>query len=294
MKHRSTIVKDNRNIKSGVESIMLCEKEEKYIELVKEIKECHICQNIKAPPYCEDGECLINDSHGIIPGRKITVDNIYVNRWNMWQGSLGADIMVIGLDFGKIAIGDIDRPEEHRWWKNSWQSDAEKLLDWKSPTDRNMYRIFKDVFGSGFILTERCDKLFFTNVACCYRQNRTSGEANDAWYSFCAGKYLGKLIKIIEPKLIICLGLRAFEALGCCENGRIICTGHKRPEGKMPLKELLDAERAYRFELQLGDMRFQTTPVFHPGTNRNRNRTVDQERKDWERAYKLYEMVKMQ
>ena len=62
----------------------------------------------------------------------------------------------------------------------------------------------------------------------------------------------------------------------------------------MPLKELLDAERAYRFELQLGDKRFQTTPVFHPGTNRNRNRTADKERADWERAYNLYEMVKMQ
>ena len=87
-------------------------------------------------------------------------------------------------------------------------------------TFENLYRIFKEVLGEGFLLTERCDKLFFTNLVCCYRQKRTSGVANDAWYPFCARKYMGRLIQIIEPKLIIALGLQVFEALGCCENGR--------------------------------------------------------------------------
>lgn len=271
---------------------MHSEKEEKYIELIKEMRECHICQDIKAPSYCEDGECLMNDCHGIIPGKEIDADKVYVNRWNMWQGSLDAEIMVIGLDFGRIVIGNIDKPEEHRWWKDKNQTDEEKKSEWKSPTDENLYRIFKEVFGEEFILTEKCDKLYFTNVACCYRQKRTSGAANDAWYPFCARKYLGRLIRIIEPKLIIALGLQAFESLGCCENGSIICTDEVKPKGKLSLTELLDAKDPYHFELELGDKRIRLAPVFHPGTNRNMNRERDKEYADWERIHKIYEQMK--
>lgn len=259
------------------ERFMLREKEEKYIELVKDIKDCRICQNIKAPAYCEDGECLINDSHGITAGQDIhiediQIEDIYVNRWNMWQGSLDADIMVIGQDFGRITIGDADRPEKHRWWKEDGQSDMEKLLEWESPTDKNLYRIFKEVFGEKFLLTNKCDQLFFTNIACCYRQKKTSGTANEAWYILCARKFLGRLIQIIEPKLIICLGQQVFEALGCCEDARIVCMDGKKPEGEMPLKELLGAENDYHFGLETGDRTILTAVVFHPGANRVRNR----------------------
>lgn len=273
---------------------MHSEKEEKYIELIKEMRMCRICQDIKAPAYCENGECLINDSHGIISGQEADVDKIYVNRWNMWQGSLDADIMVIGLDFGRIMIGSINEPEEHRWWRESGQADDEKVSEWKSPTDENLYRIFKEVFGEGFLLTERCDKLFFTNVACCYRQKRTSGVANDAWYPFCARKYMGRLIQIIEPKLIIALGLQVFEALGCCENGRILCTDEVKPKGKLSLKELINTQKPYHFELILGDNRIELAPVFHPGTNRNMNRKPEDEYADWERIRRIYEKIKGQ
>ena len=83
---------------------MHSEKEEKYIELIKEMRMCRICQDIKALAYCENGECLINDSHGIIPGQEADVDKIYVNRWNMWQGSLDADIWGRGFSLRKDAI----------------------------------------------------------------------------------------------------------------------------------------------------------------------------------------------
>lgn len=270
---------------------MLNEKEEKYIELVKDIKRCTICQSIKAPAYCEDGEYLVNDCHGIVDEQKICIDNIYVNRWNMWQGNLDADIMVIGLDFGKIPIENINQPEIHHWWKEKQQSDSEKLSEWKSPTDKNLYRIFKKVFGNDFVLTQRCDKLYFTNVACCYRQKGTSGTVNNAWYAFCARKYLGRLIQIIAPELIICLGLQTFEALGCCEGSKLICTDDEKPKGKMTLKALLSADAPSHFELQIGDRKIKTAIAFHPGSNRNRNRKKKEEYADWERICQLYNTI---
>lgn len=132
---------------------MFSEKEENYIKLVKDMKECRLCRGIKAPSYCEEEEYLLNDSHGIISGQKTDIDQIYVNRWNMWQGSLDAEIMVAGLDFGRVTVGSIDQPERHRWWED--ESSA-----WKSPTDKNLNRIFHEVFGDEFNLTKPCDKFF--------------------------------------------------------------------------------------------------------------------------------------
>lgn len=269
---------------------MLSPKEEKYIELIREIKDCRICQHIKAPAYCEDGECLVNDSHGLVPGQEAEPDKVYVNRWNMWQGSLEAEIMVIGLDFGRIERGSIDEPQQHWWWEEGKRSGKDKAPEWKSPTDKNLHRIFKKVFGEEFLLTKKCDKLYFTNTACCYRQKSSSGPANSAWYAFCAGKYLGKLIRIIEPKLIIALGLQAFEALGCCERGRLICTDEVKPEGELTLEKLLG--RPYHFELALGGRRIKAAPVFHPGANIRRNRTRQEEDEDWERIHRIYEQVR--
>lgn len=265
---------------------MLNEKREKYIELIKDMKECRLCQGIKAPAYCEEGEHLLNDSHGIVSGQEPDMDKIYVNRWNMWQGSLDAEIMVIGLDFGKITVGSIDQPERHRWWED-------RISDWESPTDKNLNQIFSEVFGEGFDLTKPCSKLFFTNVACCYRQKKTSGDASEAWYVFCARRYLGRLIRIIEPRLIICLGSKVFEALGYCEDGRIICTDDRKPEGKMPLRELLNASEPYHFELKIGDKRIKVAPVYHPGANMARNRKDKKiVYEDWGRIHKVYEQLK--
>lgn len=265
---------------------MFKEKEERYIELVRDMKECRLCQDIKAPAYCEDGEYLLNDSHGIVSGQEIDIDKIYVNRWNMWQGSLDAEIMVVGLDFGKVTVGSIDQPERHRWWEDG-------MPDWKSPTDKNLNQIFSEVFGEDFDLTKPCGKLFFTNVACCYRQKKTTGVANEAWYVFCARRYLGRLIRIIEPRLIICLGLKVFEALGYCEDGRIICTDDRKPDGKMPLRELLNAREPYHFELEIGNKRIKVATVYHPGANMNRNRKDKKDvSADWKKIRSLYEQMK--
>ena len=265
---------------------MLSEKEEKYIELVKDMRECRICQGIKAPAYCEDGEYLVNDSHGIVSGQEPDIDRIYVNRWNMWQGSLDAEIMVIGLDFGRVTEGSLDQPEGHRWWE-------EGISDWKSPTDKNLNRIFSEAFGGEFDLTKPCDKLFFTNVACCYRQKKTSGASNGAWYAFCARRYLGRLIQIIEPRLIICLGLQVFESLGYCEGGRILCTDDRKPEGEMSLRELINAKAPYHFELEIGSKRIEIALAYHPGANMNRNRKDEKDvRTDWKRISDLYRQLK--
>lgn len=263
-------------------------KKEMYIELVKNVKDCHICEYIKSPVYSEVGEYLKNDNHGIVDEEKIDIDNIYVNRWNMWQGSLDADIMVIGQDFGKIIIGDREKAETHRWWN------VKNVSEWDSPTDENLYEIFGKSFGKEFDLKKPCNKLFFTNIACCYRQNSTSGQANSGWFHLCASKFIHKLIKIIEPKLIIVLGLQTFEALGSSSGGMLVCKRNEeyKNDKKISLTKMIDGN--YCFEYQYKDEHeksIRVCPVFHPGANSKRNRPEKQE-DDWKKIKEIYDSLK--
>lgn len=50
-------------------------------------------------PHSTKGEYLENDSHGLGTGVP------YVNRWNIWQGNLDADIILIGQDYGQKEEG---------------------------------------------------------------------------------------------------------------------------------------------------------------------------------------------
>lgn len=272
---------------------MLTEKEQKYIKLINQISMCHCCECIKIPSFDENGECLLNDTHGLPLEASFidSIDGIYVNRWNCWQGSLNAEIMLIGQDYGNV--DNIQLPQHSsRWRDDKIQTKEDAQRKWNSPTDANLFYLFKEIFGIN--LGEQNDKLYFTNLACCYRKNRTSGKANDAWFYICANRYMGKLISIIQPKVIIALGEKVFNALGYCENAKIhlIETSSAKSIKRMNYSDFVSE---CRFELSFSDSDSQTKsipvyPVFHPGAYSNKNRPLNMQLNDWERI-KLLESI---
>ena len=82
-------------------------KIEEFRKLAEDVSKCHICENMSAHPHLTEGEYLENDNHGLID------DTPYVNMWNLWQGNLESDIMVIGQDFGQLENSD-SFVREHR------------------------------------------------------------------------------------------------------------------------------------------------------------------------------------
>ena len=74
-------------------------KKDEFRRLVEEVSNCHICERLVTLPHIENSECLENDDHGL------DTDRPYINRWNLWQGNLDADIMVIGQDYGQKEDG---------------------------------------------------------------------------------------------------------------------------------------------------------------------------------------------
>ena len=240
-------------------------KKDEFRRLVEDVSKCHICERLVTLPHIENSECLENDDHGL------DTDRPYINRWNLWQGNLDADIMVIGQDYGQKEDGVA--------------IEVCSYADTTNPTDVRLKELFNEAFRINLNSNEA--PMFFTNMANCYRKKRTSGGMHSGWLPICANKYMERLIRIIRPKIIIVLGRSAFEALHCMENLSVQCLDSIK-SGKESYAEMIQ----HRYQIDLGDEKIDVFPVYHPGANSQMNRTFKQQLEDWKKISEHYKKVK--
>jgi uracil-DNA glycosylase family 4 len=176
--------------------------------------------------------------------------------------------MVIGQDYGTKEEGDA--------------LEVCKYADTTNPTDVRLKKLFEGAFG--FNIDSDEIPLFFTNMANCYRMQRTSGGMHSAWLPLCANKFMSRLIRIIQPKIIIVLGRVAFEALYCMEDLPITCLNPESGKAKDSFSEMI----RFDYELDLDGKKIGVFPVFHPGSNSRMNRTEEQQLDDWKRIAEYY------
>ena len=230
-------------------------KKDEFRRLAEDVSRCHVCEQLLTLPHSENSERLVNDNHGL------NTDHPYVNRWNLWQGNLDAEIMVIGQDYGTCDDGDLE-------------------ITTFDPTGKRLTELLTEAFDWDSLDQK---PLFFTNMANCYRKQRTSGGMHSAWLPLCANKFMSRLIRIIQPQIIIVLGRAAFEALHCMEDLPVVCFD-PLVKGKDSLTEMIGR----RYELNLDDEKIAVFPVFHPGSNSQMNRTETQQLEDWKKIAEFY------
>ena len=240
-------------------------KKELYVKLIEDISCCHICEHMLTNPHSMMFEYLENDDHGL------KTDKFYANLWNLWQGNLDADIMVIGQDFGQKEIA-----EEFYQKQRSGQ--------YSCATDIRLHKLFNEIFDIN--LTDESNSLFFTNMANCYRKNKTTGEIHSGWLPGCANKYMSRLIKIITPKVIIVLGKAAFEAMYCLEDLSVKCENPIKTD-----KDTFSVIMNREYYLQGDGVNIRVFPVYHPGANSMRNRTAEQQLQDWVKIKNYYDKI---
>lgn len=201
-------------------------------------------------------------------GLKDLIPRQELNLWNCWQGDLYARLMVIGQDFGNAETQPISVEDmrQHIPWRAETDSRAVNLKQW-CPTDRALRTLFSRVFG---VDLTKPQKLFFTNMACCYREGKTSGEDKrlDRWLPCCANKHMGKLLRIIRPQAIIALGQRTLEALYYCEDAIIIRqnnedVGSRLKEGQIGFSSTMNFDYTMTFSDDRS-LRIAVFPVYHP------------------------------
>lgn len=126
----------------------------------------------------------------------ITYDE-HLNSWAYWHGNLNAEILLIGQDFGDYAY----------YLNNDGKDDP-----WNG-TNLNLTALFDEIgIELGQSDTPNTDaKLYFTNAVLGVKNGGMSSPIKRKWYADTAIKFIKPLIEIIEPKIIIAMGSKAYD-----------------------------------------------------------------------------------
>ncbi len=230
---------------------MPSEKNRSYASHVYSRKVCKACPALTNPSdVYESGICL--DSGEIGP-------------WSLWQNSLDARILLVGQDWGDI-----------KGFRQQGGRDSEN-----SETNRNLIKLFGSIGISikGPDSEEKHQDLFFTNAVLCLKEGGAQAVTDKSWFETCGKMFLRPLIELVEPKVVIALGEKAYRA---------IMDAYYKPIPKYKkYSEVVEIEDGIWLN---GKNRL--FPVYHPSRRIiNTYRPMDVQFKDWLKIKKYMDRI---
>lgn len=240
-------------------------KQQQYENLVRDVAACQLCDAIK-----------IKNKQDII---ELTHDRSrrHINIWAHWQGSLDAEILLIGQDWGRLS-----NEEEAKYWadKTPYLTTNKKEKDY-NVTDNNLRTLFMQTLDIDISLPS--DRLFFTNSIQCYKTGSLSNKTSPQWYKLCNENYIKRLIPIINPKLVIPIGKHALNGLRSCgQFYNMSGIPVQKDYFNQKFEEIVD-NGLLKLRIK-NDSDIFVLPLFHCGVmSCNLNRSFDQQLKDWAR-----------
>ena len=157
-------------------------KEDLYGALVSERKACRAC----ADDLCN-------------PSAWPDLDSGEIGPWSRWQGTLDAELMVVGQDWGDVGFFKRNHGVE---------------VNVPNPTNEALRKLLASV---GIEIPPPCDDprrgpVFFTNAILCLKQGGLHSSVKGSWFRNCA-PFLRRTIEIVRPKVVVALGERAYRAI---------------------------------------------------------------------------------
>jgi uracil-DNA glycosylase family 4 len=158
-------------------------KAQQYEDLVAARKSCVSCEGLVNASSLADG---VFDSDEIGP-------------WSRWLGDRSPRVMVIGQDWGD------QRAFEKQQGGNLAYSATNEVL--------------RELLESiGFAVpkpakTPASARVFLTNAVLCFKDQGCQGPVRDRWFENCGQRFLRPQIELLSPKVVVCLGERAFRAV---------------------------------------------------------------------------------
>lgn len=229
---------------------------DKSIEYQKLVNRRKLCQEC----YLQTGQTNLHNGSSLSFHEGIHDTNA-IGQWSAWHGDLNADFMVIGQDWGDI--------EYYIQFRNQDVGEFEQ----DNKTNINLRTLFQcidpkiDIFD---LVTSV--KLFFTNSLLCYKEGKMAQPTRAAQHRICSELYLQKLIEIVEPKVIITLGEKAFSGLWKL---------NFKMDRKLTSEKYMDLVERGELSLYLNDLQISAFPVVHPGPLGIRNRNFALQKEDW-------------
>lgn len=147
-----------------------------------------------------------------------------INLWTYWQGAEleTSEIMVIGQDFGTCYD-----PKNQAFYRYLCESNDDYVkksqayisrieADSKNKTDNNLLLLTAEL-GKNYCASIPANRmLFFTNMCLGYRSGSGISGGNVSYYLKHDSVYIRELIRIKQPKVVICLGADTYFALLSC------------------------------------------------------------------------------
>jgi len=214
-------------------------KHQEYIELVRSRKQCRVCANLHNPA---SPELSAFDSDEIGP-------------WTRLHGDLDADILIVGQDWGDVRYFNANRG----------------LDDLKNPTVKTLEELLRsiDIDASFSRYGQVSTKLFLTNAILCLKQGGLQAKVETNWFSNCGRLFLKRQIEIVQPRVVVSLGERAY---------RSICSSFDLPI--QPFRVAVND--ATGIQLSTGST---LIPVYHCGRRiLNTHRPLQAQKSDWVRV----------
>lgn len=227
---------------------MTTDKQAAYRNLVERRKACMACQGLTNPSvYCG--------------GR---YDSNEIGPWSLWQANLRATVMIVGQDWGDVAAFE---RQEGRDLPNSATNAT--LIDL-------LHGIGVETAGPEAGRGPD-GTVFLTNAVLCLKKGGCQAAVLDEWFANCGQRFLRPLIELVQPKVVICLGERAYHAV------------EKLYE--LPRRQFRDAVSAAEgFPLSEGMRLFA---VYHCGRRiQNTHRNLEQQKTDWKRVASWLDRIK--
>jgi len=248
------------------------EKYELYNKLVDDVRHCVLCDRYTAKGK-NDNE-LVSLEHD--------TNRRQINLWTEWQGSLDADILLIGQDYGRLDYKGFMGEEYARHIEKRIDQN-EFYCDDDNATDQTLIKHFRQSLGMDINTSNK--KLFFTNSVLCYKTGSLSNETNPNWFKECNRNFISSLIKIIRPKVIITLGIKALAGLLHC--GGLFSNMQNEPLEKSyfskPINEIVDNGAVL---LNINDFSITVCPVIHTCSREKYNRKGNDPSDDWNKIKK--------
>ncbi len=214
-----------------------------YARLVYARKVCKACHNITNPSdVYSNGRCL--DSGEIGP-------------WSRWQNSLDAKILLVGQEGGDVN-GFIEQ-DGREWDRNE--------------INKNLIKLFRSIgiYIEGPTNEEKHKDLFFTNAVLCLKDGGAQAEFDESLFRNCGKLFLRPLIEMIEPRVVIALGEKAYKA--------IIYSYYRALPRYSSFSEVVDTSG----EIQLSGKTRLFTVCYPARRIINTYRPMDLQYKDWEK-----------
>lgn len=231
-----------------------------YGALVATRQKCRACMDIKVPAGCYQNQ---SDFEGI-------PDTDQIGNFSTWAHDLHAKVVIVGQDY---ANAETYRRDEGQVQRDPIEVDAHASC-WSTETNYRLVQLVRELgldIGSPSV-GSATSGVFLTNAVLCLKPGKMNASNPAKVYANCAGNFLRRTIDLVQPDVVITLGLQATRATLSCYAKDSEELRHFR---SLPLSAL-----HHKQCISLSD-KTDLYPVYHPGAyGRMARQRIDAERSD--------------